>query len=76
MALSEEGATIIACDVAEQIVAEQIVVVPCAMATETDLHETARLITEQGGRCTTERVEGGTVYTVGGGRSIVPVNKH
>jgi len=44
LALSEEGATIVACDVAEQIVG-----VPYAMAIKTDLDDTARLVTEQGG---------------------------
>jgi len=44
LALSEEDATIVACDVAEQIVG-----VPYARATKTDLDDTARLVTEQGG---------------------------
>jgi len=71
LALSEEGATIVACNVAEQIVG-----VPYAMATKPDLDDTARLVTEQGGRCTTERVDGGTVYTVGDETGHRPCQQH
>jgi len=52
LALAEEGATIIACDIAEQIDG-----VPYAMAAKTDLEETVRLVTAGGGTCTAERVD-------------------
>jgi len=60
LALSEEGARrSFASDVAEQIVA-----VPYA-----------RLVTEQGGKCTSERVEGGE-YTFGDEKVLRPSQQY
>ncbi len=52
LALAAEGATIVACDIADQIDG-----VPYAMATKPDLEETVRLVTAAGGTCTAERVD-------------------
>lgn len=52
LALAAEGATIVACDIADQIDG-----VPYAMATESDLEETAKLVTDTGQICVAERVD-------------------
>jgi len=52
LAFAREGAAIVACDIAEQIDG-----VPYALATKSDLEETARLVREAGGTCLTERVD-------------------
>ncbi len=52
LALAAEGASIIACDIADQIDG-----VPYAMATEPDLAETVKLVTDAGGTCIAERVD-------------------
>lgn len=52
LALAAEGATIVACDIADQIDG-----VPYAMATESDLEETAKLVTDAGHTCVAERVD-------------------
>lgn len=52
LALSAEGATIVACDIADQIDG-----VPYGMATPEDLAQTAELVAEQGGTCVAETVD-------------------
>lgn len=52
VALSAEGATIVACDIAAQIDG-----VPYGMATKEDLEHTAALVTQQGGTCVAETVD-------------------
>ncbi len=52
LALAAEGASIIACDIADQIPG-----VPYGMATEPDLAETVKLVSGAGGTCVAERVD-------------------
>lgn len=52
LALADEGAQVVVCDIADQIDG-----VPYAMATKPDLEETARLVTAAGGTCVTEQVD-------------------
>lgn len=52
LALAQEGATVIACDIADQVDG-----VPYAMATKHDLDETVALVTAENGTCVPERVD-------------------
>ena len=52
LALSAEGASIIACDIADQIDG-----VPYAMASKDDLEQTVAMVSDAGGTCVGERVD-------------------